>query len=179
MLFFSWLDIFCDFFIPLECWSTSSNVKIKFIDAVVFLSTNSPNSFHLIFFPRTKVPGAFPRKRNILLSILCRKFSNWKTCFSILTCLILKNTDHTQIWSEYFWKIVNSGRNHLFFKNVHWGNIRRVRINFTSRFVGWSSENLIFKLFEELLLLAKTWRGEVGISLICDEPPFITGIPIG
>ena len=81
MLFFSWLDIFCAFFIPMVCWSTSSNVKIKFIDAVVF--PNSTNSFHPIFFLffRTKVPGAFSTKKNILLSILCRKFSKLENMF--------------------------------------------------------------------------------------------------
>ena len=54
----------------------------KIYYAVVFLRTNSTNSFHPNFFlSRTKVPGAFSTKKNILLSILCRKFSKLENMF--------------------------------------------------------------------------------------------------
>ena len=133
---------------------------------------------------RTKIPGVFSTKKKNILFILCRKFSRLEKCFPIWLRNEFhpkrKNADRSLTWSKYFLKGCAFRSEPLdFFKNIYWGNIRRIGINCIYKLVGVSSGNLIFKLFEELLLLAKTWRGEVGISLICDEPPFITGIPIG
>ena len=70
--------------------------------------------------------------------------------------------DCRQIWSETFWKVVNSCRKNLIFKNVRRDNIRIIRIHFTSRFVGWSSRFWIVKLLEKVFC----WRKLGGMKLL-------------
>ena len=78
---FFWLDIFCAFFIP---WCVGYFIERQ--NKIYWRCCIPEYKLHELFsskffFSRTKVPGAFSTKKNILLSILCRKFSKLENMF--------------------------------------------------------------------------------------------------
>ena len=128
---FSWLDIFCDLFIPIVFWNTSSSLSRTLKQNVLTFLYSSMQFQELLIrkdLSRTKVPEVFSTKKNILLFILRLKSSKLEnTLFHFKDSVLGMNfipSDSTLTVAKFglaktFWKIVYSRRNHLIFKNVH------------------------------------------------------------
>ena len=120
-----------------------SDVETEIVDVFVFLHA-IPRTFNPKRFVSNKSYGSCFREKEHF--IVHSSFEIFKICKNIFPLYGLsfvnkfhpyrKDSNSSQIWSKTFWKIVNPDRDHLIFKNMHWGNIRRVRVHSTSRFEG-------------------------------------------